>query len=582
MKINWLITMLFSIFLVACLDQGPDSDGNSDTGNQDPPIDDNNDDDPADTPPVPTVTISGKLEYQDRIYNANGFISGNTPMKPIRQVVVEIVNTDNEVIATTTTDNLGNYSVEEIPEGENKVRIIAETQSAAGQTISVRTHGNIQYSVSKTFTFDGDNTVADIQLLLGERVAGIYNMLDVMSSGFEFFDALSPDHIQLQNLNIFWQYGQAIGSYTCFTTSGGSCVNGPGVYVLSDPFSSTDTDDFDDDVLWHEFAHFIEYSLGQTESPGGAHSLSNNQIDLRLAWSEGHATYLQMAIKTWLRATHPERLSIPGFLATSHYVDNKATSPVISVDYANLIGSQYRNATNEAAISKSLWFLQDRSGIDVVWQPVIDYLSGNSTADTFEAFWDGLIATRNPSSILLSQWQSTLSERAIHYQKDAQEDDNEIVDAANFDCTVTDSIYPATCINGQTGYLYSQSTVADKDMYALSLTAGVTYQIATDNLRNGADTKISLLDVNGNELLDNNSDPLVNDDAFDCELQLGGCNPLHDGTHFSSALEYTPSTDITVYLLVQSSSAMYDDPTNYGYLARYGDYDLTVTAISGP
>jgi len=29
-----------------------------------------------------------------------------------------------------------------------------------------------------------------------------------------------------------------------------------GIYVLSDPLG--DTDEFDDDVLWHEFGHFVD------------------------------------------------------------------------------------------------------------------------------------------------------------------------------------------------------------------------------------------------------------------------------------------------------------------------------------
>ncbi len=59
--------------------------------------------------------------------------------------------------------------------------------------------------------------------------------------------------------------------------------------------SVSDTDHFDDSVILHEYAHFLEDVYGHSDSPGGSHN-GNFIIDPRLAWSEGWANYFQGAV----------------------------------------------------------------------------------------------------------------------------------------------------------------------------------------------------------------------------------------------------------------------------------------------
>jgi hypothetical protein len=63
-----------------------------------------------------------------------------------------------------------------------------------------------------------------------------------------------------------------------------------GIYVLgaADRGFGSDTDEFDQHVVAHEFQHYLESALSRGDSPGGPHSLSD-LLDMRVSFSEGYA-----------------------------------------------------------------------------------------------------------------------------------------------------------------------------------------------------------------------------------------------------------------------------------------------------
>lgn len=518
------------------------------------------------------ASVTGRITYQDRMYDASGFITGNTPDKAARRVVVDLLDGNGDLAATTLTDQLGNYQFEQLTAGDYTLRVLARAEADSGETLSVYNLGDTLYAVSLEVGFSSDQTTADLNIPLNSRMAGPFNLLDVMLSGTEFYHHQSPQAGALNDLNLYWEYGKSPGTFTCLG-SGGNCSQGPGIYVLSDPYSSGDTDEFDDDVLWHEFAHHIEFSTGMTDSPGGFHSLADTDLDLRLSWSEGLANYFQTAVKTWLRGTHPERLSLPTNKVT-HYIDTKGSYVGVSLDLATL-PTRFSYATNEAAVAMALIGLQSRSGQARVWAPLIEALPVNTHADTLEAYWDGLLSSQ-PSNEELAHWRAVLTERAVQYQIDALENDQWFADAPSRDCTFTDQTLPADCITGERHTLYRASGQVDSDTLALDLSAGVTYRIWTHDLRNGADTRIGLYRADGSEVLDSGGTALFNDDAVDCETQPGGCSPLHNGSNFSSGLTFRAERDERLYLVIDSAEAAWKVPADYGYLGRYGDYAVSV------
>ena len=110
-------------------------------------------------------------------------------------------------------------------------------------------------------------------------VGGAFNVLDVLTNGFQFVKSMSGTYPPV-SLSAFWWVNNSLGTYYCT----GTCLVGEGIYVLN---STSDTDEYDDDVIYHEFGHFTAAYFSQDDSPGGPHSLTDNDLDMRLACSEG-------------------------------------------------------------------------------------------------------------------------------------------------------------------------------------------------------------------------------------------------------------------------------------------------------
>lgn len=103
---------------------------------------------------------------------------------------------------------------------------------------------------------------------------------------------------------------------------------------------NADTDHFDDSVILHEYAHFLEDNYGNAGSPGGSHN-GNFIIDPRLAWSEGWANYFQAAV-----ISNDDQ--IPADPRLRYYVDTVGYKSS-AADSAGKIGIAFNMTANPAA-----------------------------------------------------------------------------------------------------------------------------------------------------------------------------------------------------------------------------------------
>ncbi len=513
--------------------------------------------------PVATVTVTGTLKYQDRLYNNNGFIVNNTPDKAIRFVPVELISSDGAVLGSSVTNSYGQFELENIPVGDHYLRVYAKHDHSLGSTIAIRDAQANLYIVEQAVTVSVEQTSLEFRATVTDRVAGIFNMLDVFTIGYDFVADLALNNTAIDNLDVFWQWRQTDGSFTCRTFAG-MCNQGPGIYVLSDPYLTGDTDEFDDDVLWHELAHHLETSFDMLDSSGGVHSLTNYQLDLRLAWSEGMASAFSLSVKKWLRANDALLLSVPNAIGEDYsnfYIDTILDTTSVNVDLLAANSVYYRYATNEAAVASAVLRLQNIIGIKLTWATLFDALSSNSNADTLEAFWDALVGGLQPSGTALNNWQNVLASKLIYYELDAAEQDDSV-----------NSAQPLLLDTPQFHTLYRNYYSVDEDWFTLAVNNGTQYQIETFDLTNGADTSVDLFDSSYQLLASN-------DDAFDCEQLPGQCSPLHNGSNFSSLLTYTATADGQYFVRVRTSESVFVDPVNYGYLARYGNYNIKATIV---
>ena len=277
-------------------------------------------------PPAASVTISGKITFDRIAFKASGSgLDASNPVEsPAREVTVEALDGSNSaVLATTITDDAGNYSVTVPGSRSVKIRAKAEmvkTGSAPTWTFRVRnnTNSNALYALDGEAASSGTgNSTRNLRATsgwgttsyTGTRAAAPFAILDTAYAAKQLVLDAAPA-TAFPPLDLFWSTtnkdvidtsgnvllctsdGQ-IGTtfYTPEATDAGNCTDhgplGAGIYVLGDFASgSGDTDEFDQHVIAHEFGHYVEDTFSRSDSIGGSHFPSDD-LDTRVAFGEG-------------------------------------------------------------------------------------------------------------------------------------------------------------------------------------------------------------------------------------------------------------------------------------------------------
>ena len=260
--------------------------------------------------------MSGTITY-DRVpfapVDGNGLDYDATFAAPAREVVVELLQSNGSVLATTRTDTDGRYEVTAPASTQVRVRVKAQTRSdpanTSGPSWDIQVLDNT--GSDALWVLDGEpfdtgaaNGTPTRNLhaasgwggtsYVGARSAGPFALLDTLYSAVQFVLAEGDATLQVESLNVFWspENRPADGDPTLGQISTTSFVSAPsplegferGIYVLGD--DGNDTDEYDEHVVAHEFGHFIEDTVSRSDSPGGPHG-DGDRLDLRVAFSEG-------------------------------------------------------------------------------------------------------------------------------------------------------------------------------------------------------------------------------------------------------------------------------------------------------
>ena len=253
------------------------------------------------------VSVSGEILYEDKELDISG-TTGKTKMQAVRYAFVDLVDVDDAILDTSVTDEQGYYQLKGKGAGLS-VRVVAATSFTAGTMVRISDYKGNTYAVTKDLEQVNGEQQLDISINMKSKISGVYNMLDVFTNAVELIGSVSSKEMPV--VNAFWEPQKSqYGTYFCPNdTKWGSCPQGKGMYLLGGRANGGDTDEYDDDVLWHEFGHYLESYVGVQDSPGGSHYLTENDYDLRLSWSEGWGGFFPTAVKRWLAETNPGRLS---------------------------------------------------------------------------------------------------------------------------------------------------------------------------------------------------------------------------------------------------------------------------------
>jgi hypothetical protein len=235
----------------------------------------------SDGPP----SLTGVITYEDRAQLSNGRLATELVPTPARAITVSLISdADGAVLATTTTDDEGRYTfafVEPLVEPDGPVHLLAAAMNESPERPIrvVRRDRMVHGFGGETFTYDG----ADVDLLIPESAAGVAEAFNVFDMAVRSADLTLGDlGVMPVPVTAIWERGSNDGTYY----SGDATI-----HLLG---AASDDDGYDDTVIVHELGHFIEDTVGRSDSPGGPHD--GSPTDPNLAWSEGFATYWAMAI----------------------------------------------------------------------------------------------------------------------------------------------------------------------------------------------------------------------------------------------------------------------------------------------
>jgi hypothetical protein len=169
-----------------------------------------------------------------------------------------------------------------------------------------------------------------------------------------------------------WARGSTDGTY----------FDDDGIHLLG---QRSDPDEYDDDVILHEFGHYVGSVFSWDTSPGGNHDPFDNRPDPpALAWSEGYATWFSSEAR-----------------ATPDYVDNAATGHSFFEIETPTDRSVTRGEGNEVAIGAILWDISDPANESFdqmnkkrskLWDVTHGYFQERHPNATLDAFCEGWLA----------------------------------------------------------------------------------------------------------------------------------------------------------------------------------------------
>jgi hypothetical protein len=241
----------------------------------------------------PVHEIRGLAVYEKIPVASTGLDLEAPRIRPIRGAGVEALDPISGAIVTVAeTDARGRFVLSLPSPGRYRVRVVSRL--VAGDVFVMdNTRDDAIWSVS------AEAMTGDPLLLWATdrtRAAGAFNILDVIRRANAFVRTLE-DGIGLPPLTIFWSPLNTDDPETLTGSFvGGTRFDSQGNYAVVLGDRQRDSDEFDDDVILHEYAHFLAARFSRDDSIGGPHA-PGDVLDPRVAWSEGWANFFSALVR---------------------------------------------------------------------------------------------------------------------------------------------------------------------------------------------------------------------------------------------------------------------------------------------
>ncbi|MBF0243860.1 MAG: hypothetical protein HQL31_01135 [Planctomycetes bacterium] len=417
--------------------------------------------------------VGGNLSYEKVVYKRGG-TSGYTAQAPLSGALIRVLQSTGagDSLFTRETDSSGSFSIDSELDlnGQTSfdLQVEARTVAEINSRPSVACGSGADFPdgepafISGVYTHSLGSFAAAQTLALTiskNEDSGAFNIFSQLQRGRDFILAKLAGNSYSHAIQAVWP-----ASSTQFD---------PDNFLMGIQSRFSDPDEFDDDIILHEFGHLTVEEFSVDDSEGGLHSITD-LVDLRLSWSEGLATFISCAIRN-------DPLNIDS-------LGDEPDSPS-SLTYSLAAPSAEGVGTeNEWAVGYVLWqAFQDSGGGSEVFQSLVRFKGLNLmvggipvtaeseqiTMDTFHDVWADVAPAYDLGVYYL--------DRAMSYQEDSLSASSAALP------TVISSLAAPYVVSALTFYSHG-----DKDYFSFAATAGKSYEIETALCKNGALTKINL------------------------------------------------------------------------------------------
>lgn len=249
------------------------------------------------------ITLSGTVTYDFIPHNDNQFGLNYSAITAVagRGLVVELLDGMNQILATTISDNFGNYSFNIDRNKLVRVRVKAQLLRAQSPAwnfkVTDNTDGNAVYAMEGSLLAASvETSVRNLHAPSGwtgtdytqPRVAAPFAIIDSVLLGVERVVAAGNNR-DFSALELRWSVkNKAADGELALGEIGTSFYDGLNsiIYILGD--KNNDTDEYDRHVILHEWGHYFEGEFARSDSNGGSH-MYGDKLDMRVAMSEGFA-----------------------------------------------------------------------------------------------------------------------------------------------------------------------------------------------------------------------------------------------------------------------------------------------------
>jgi hypothetical protein len=287
------------------------------------------------------LTISGYAYFQKIDVTDTGLDLSQLTNVPVRHALVEVVDNLGSVISVSKTDEFGKFDVAVPDRTGLTIRIASRLRSQDLKVLNNTANNTPLYYLFKVLNSQDRN----VELIESTRAAGAFNILDALQRGNTLIMNAAPGLVP-PALTVYWSDkndAAALGKLTnglIRTTFFNPTTNS--AYILGD--RNTDSDEFDDSVILHEYGHLLAAKFSRDDSNGGIH-LMGDSLDPRIAWSEGWANFFSSAAR-----------------GNSVYRDSKAQNNVLRFDLEeNVPVGDHAGYASEASVGGLLWDLIDEN-----------------------------------------------------------------------------------------------------------------------------------------------------------------------------------------------------------------------------